>query len=521
MGARMNILLTCLGLLPLTTALLIFLLPGRLAHLSRLLALFGTSLVGVLAAYLWASYDPAKAALFQVKLEWLPQLGAHFEIALDGLNLPLVLLTGVLTPLLIFGFWNQFPEDARAQRHWSALLLLMEAGALGTFLSQDLLLFYVSWELILIPAYLLIGIYGGPERRGATLQFFFYTFAGSLLMLVGIASVLYLQSISGAKLSASFVDLAKLSLPFAGSGGWSSLVSYQGLVFLAFGAAFFVKAPLLPFHAWLPATYRQAPPIVTVYLAAILSKMGTYGIVKVLMLLCPLALKAFAPVLMMLAAFGIVYGALLAIVQTDVKSLIAYSSLSHVSYILLGLFSLTEGGIGGALIQMLNHGVIIAGLFFIAGILEQRRGSLQLEEFGGWASKTPLLAIAFFVLTLGAVALPGTNGFVGEFLILVASFKANSTATVIAGLGVVLGAVYMLRLYQKTMFGPESDSAKVEDLDFPETNFLFALVIAVIIIGLAPQPFLARSQEAVSGLKNHVAASGLAVQNSSESGKAL
>ncbi len=500
----MNSLLTYIALLPLATAVLILLLPSALTSISKALALFASALVGVLSLYLWLHFDPQHALAFAVKAPWLPALGINFELAADGLNLPLVLLTGLLTPLAILGFWNHFPEDLKAQKHWAALLLLMESGALGTFLSQDLVLFYASWELILVPAYLLIGIYGGEQRRAATLQFFFYTFAGSLFMLVGIASLFYLQTAAGAEPSSSFVALQKLKIAFDGEG-LASLASAQGLLFLAFGAAFFVKAPLLPLHAWLPATYRQAPGIVTLYLAAILSKMGTYGILKVLIPLCPQAVQAYSPVLMGLAALGIVYGALLAIVQTDLKSLIAYSSLSHVSYVLLGLFSLTEGGMGGALIQMLNHGIIIAGLFFVASILEQRRGSLLLKDFGGWSQATPVLAVCFFILTLGAVALPGTNGFVGEFMILVASFKASVGATVLAGLGVILGAVYMLQLYQKTMFGPLKEGDKPSDASFLEASFLTLLVAAVIGIGVAPQSFLERSQEAVHAVRSRFA----------------
>lgn len=488
-------------MLPALTGLAILLLPKSLESKSRQIAVLSSFVVAGLSV--WAaqrfnvdSIDPLQ---FHIKSEWLPMLGINYELGLDGLNLPLVMLTALLTPLAFIGTWNQSTGDTLMQKRMSALVLIMETGALGTFLAQDLFLFYVFWEVILIPAYLLIGMYGGADRMKATLQFFLYTFAGSILMLVGIAWLVHSQMQITGQASASFQALRSLHVPFNGSQGPGGLFSPQGLLFAAFAAAFFIKAPLIPFHAWLSTTYRQAPTLVSIYLAAILSKMGAYGILKILIPLFPEAMRSFSLLLMSLAAFGIVYGALLAIVQKDFKTAIAYSSLSHISYILLGMFSLKAEGMGGALLQMVNHGISIAGLFMISGFLAKRRGSLALKDFGGWAPQTPVLATGFMVIVLSTVALPGSGGFVGEFAILVASFRVDGYLTAAGASGMVLGAVYMLNLFQKTMFGPYVDDyvKKVADLDFREIFVLVILGVFIVGIGLAPQPFLARSRTAI------------------------
>jgi len=495
----MNQLLPWMIFLPALGAALILVLPQQKTSWARPLGVFVSAVVGLFALLLWQSFDTEiSGPQFLVKQAWLPEFGINFELALDGLNLPLVVFTALLTPLAFLGTWSlQADTQSSMQKHMTALVLLMETGALGTFLSQDLFLFYVFWEVILIPAYLLIGMYGGADRLKATLQFFIYTFAGSLFMLVGIAWLIYVQKNSTGVASASIQDLQNLRLMFDPEAGLGGLLSLQGLLFAAFALAFFVKSPLVPFHAWLPSTYTQAPTLVTIYLAAILSKMGTYGILKILLPFFPEAARSFSPVLMWMAAIGIVYGAVLAIAQKNLKTAIAYSSLSHVSYILLGLFSLSASGMSGALLQMVNHGIAIAGLFLLVGLLEKKRGSLDLSAFGGLARATPLLATSFMVMVLSSVALPGTNGFVGEFLVLVASFRVNSGATILAATGMVLGAVYMLNLYQKTMFGaPSSESvnASWSDLGMKEIIVMVVLGAGVIGIGVAPQTYLVRSK---------------------------
>lgn len=505
----MNQLLSWMIFLPAVGAVLILALPAQKASWARPLGIAISAVVAVFGLLLWQNFDPEVAGpQFLVKQPWIPQLGVSFELALDGLNLPLVVFTALLTPLAFLGTWS-LPAGADASLHkrMTALVLLMECGALGTFLSQDLLLFYVFWEVILVPAYLLIGMYGGADRLKATLQFFIYTFAGSLLMLVGIGWLLYAQRSATGVMSASIADLQNLRLIFSPDAGWGGLLSVQGLLFAAFAAAFFVKSPLVPFHAWLPSTYTQAPTLVSIYLAAVLSKMGTYGILKILLPLFPDAARAFGPTLMWLAAIGIVYGALLAIVQKNLKTAIAYSSLSHVSYILLGLFSLTPSGMNGALLQMVNHGIAISGLFLLAGLLEKSRGSQELSAFGGLARTTPLLATSFMIMVLSSVALPGTNGFVGEFMVLVSSFRVDSGATILAATGMVLGAVYMLNLYQKTMFGAEGSGAAGigwSDLGVKEIVVMAALSAAVVGIGVAPQAYLERSKSAIEAAARHI-----------------
>ncbi|WP_141732650.1 complex I subunit 4 family protein [Oligoflexus tunisiensis] len=503
----MNQLLSWMIFLPAVGAGLILLLPQ--ARLARPLGVLISAVVAAMGLMLWFNFDTqALGPQFGIKQPWLPDLGISFDVALDGLNLPLVVFTALLTPLAFLGTWS-LPADATnsMQKRMTALVLLMECGALGTFLSQDLFLFYVFWEVILIPAYLLIGMYGGADRVKTTLQFFIYTFAGSLLMLVGIAWMIYAQKSTTGVFSASIADLQNLRFAFDPASGWGGLLSAQGLLFAAFAAAFFVKSPLVPFHAWLPSTYTQAPTLVTIYLAAVLSKMGTYGILKILLPLFPEAARAFGPTLMWLAAIGIVYGALLAIAQKNLKTAIAYSSLSHVSYILLGLFSLTPSGMNGALLQMVNHGIAITGLFLLVGHLEKSRGSLELSAFGGLAKTTPVLATSFMMMVLSSVALPGTNGFVGEFMVLVSSFRVESGATILAATGMVLGAVYMLNLYQRTMFGAtEGNTAAVSwsDLSVKEIVVMAVLSTAVVGIGVAPQGYLDRSKLAIEATVKHI-----------------
>ena len=495
----MSQILSWIVLLPALAGFAILLLPKDWERQSRPIAVIVSSIVALLALWLSQNFDPnvVDALQYHIKLSWVPSLGAHYELGLDGINLPLVLLTALLTPVAFIGTW-QLTGGAQ-QKHLAALVLIMETGALGTFLAQDLFLFYVFWEVILVPAYLLIGMYGGKDRLKATLQFFLYTFAGSLLMLLAIIWLVYSQAQITGVASASISDLLALSIPFDSGLGWHGTLSAQGLLFLAFGAAFFIKAPLVPFHAWLPSTYREAPTLVSIYLAAILSKMGTYGIIKIMLPLLPDAARAYSHVLMGFAAFGIVYGALLAIAQKNFKTAIAYSSLSHVSYILLGLFSLQADGLGGALLQMVNHGIAIAGLFMIVGYLEARRGSTELADFGGWGKSVPVLATCFMLLTLSTVALPGSGGFVGEFAILIASFRVSPIATTIAASGMVLGALYMLNVYQKTMFGRSTtvESQGSKDLDAREIFAMVALGIFIIGIGVVPQRVLAPSRHAV------------------------
>lgn len=497
----MNQLVNWLIFLPALTAVLILILPRSLVGWSRPLGLLASALGAVFALLAYARFGAPGAEGLAYTRSWLPQMGASYSVAIDGLNLPLVLLTAVLTPLLIIGTWSLIDGSGARQRSMMAMILLMETGALGTFLSQDLLLFYVFWEIILVPAYLLVGMYGGEGRSRATLQFFLYTFAGSLIMLLGIAWLIYQQQLSGSGLSASIPHLTALSIPFDASR-FGGLASPQGLLFLAFGAAFFVKSPLVPFHGWLPSTYTAAPPLVTLYLAAILSKMGTYGILKIMLPLFPDAMHAYSSILMGLAAIGVVYGALLALSQSNMKTAIAYSSLSHVSYILLGLFSLEGPGLSGALIQMCNHGIVIAGLFLVVAWLERRSGSLELAAYGGWAKKAPVLASFFMIYTLSSVALPGTSGFVGEFMVLMASFQVQTTATVIAATGMVLGALYMLNIYQKTMFGPSTEPrlAHKAELDGAEILTATALASFVLVLGIWPGILLNRSNAAIEAV---------------------
>ena len=487
-------LLTLILLLPLAGAVVISLMPRSLAVFSRRLGIAFALLAAVLGICLLVHFDSRMAGpQMVVKIPWLAGWGIFFHIAIDGMNLWLVLMTLWLTPLLMMASPSiDENTDSGSRRMTTAMLLVIETGALGTFLAQDLFLFYIFWELILIPSYLWIGMHGQGDRIKVAAQFFIYTFAGSLLMLLSILGLLWQYKGQTGHVSADVTDLMQLKLAFNG------FCSMQGLMFAGMAAGFLVKAPLVPLHGWLSATYRYAPMTLTIYLAAILSKMGTYGVAKFLLPLFPEAAMAFAPCLQWLAAVGVVYGALVAFNQTDVKLLIAYASLSHVSGILLGLFSLNVTGYTGAVFQMLSHGVVIFGLFLCLGLLRHRRDSYELSELGGLAKSYPYLAIAFFIMTLGAVALPGTNGFPGEFLIILGSFAANKWPAIITATSMVLAAAYMLKVYQGTMFGQLKGVGEGKgDLTVLESTICGILIVIVLGFGIFPNLMLQSAAKSV------------------------
>lgn len=496
----MTHLLTWILFLPLVGALLLTFLPRSLGFLARPLGVLLSCLPLCLGISALKNFDSDLSSLQMVeRYPWMIKFGIQYDIGLDGWNLPLVLLTLLITPVALLGTWHiSSSHNYSKQKLIASLVLAMETGALGTFLSQDLLLFYVFWEVVLIPAYILIGMYGTEDRRRTTLQFFLYTFAGSLALFFGILWLLWQQKVQAGFPSAAISDLMKLQLNFDANCCFG-LFSSQGLLFLLIGAGFFVKAPLLFFHGWLFNTYKNAPTVVSVYLAAILSKMGVYGVGKILLPLFPHAAVAFSETLMWLAAIGVIYGAMMALVQNNFKSVIAFSSLSHISSILLGLFSLNALATNGALFQMVQHGIIIAGLFIVAGILEKRHGSSDFEKLGGLAKTSPLLTISLFILTLGSIGLPGSSGFVGEFTILAGSFQKAIGPGMLATTGVILSAAYMLYAFQKTMLGSRQAIYKSseKDLSFPEGAVFAVLIGAVIVLGILPQMELYLSESTI------------------------
>ena len=443
------------------------------------LVTFGVSLL------LYTGYVPSGDEFqFREVTEWIPGLGTYYSLGLDGISLWLVLLTTFLMPIAILG---SFQAVENRLREYYFLLLALETGMLGAFVSLDIFLFYVFWETMLIPMYFLIGIWGGKERVYAAMKFFLYTLVGSLLMLVAIFFVAYQHKVQFGTYSTQLLDLYKVQI----SGG-SGFTTHQNLLFLAFALAFAIKVPLFPLHTWLPDAHVQAPTAGSVILAAILLKMGGYGFMRFAFPMFPDAVAYFQIPFMILGSVAIVYGAWVATVQPDMKKLVAYSSVSHMGYVILGLFSLNAIAASGALYQMLNHGISTGGLFLLVGMIYERRHTRDIKQFGGITRLMPLFAVAFVIVTLSSVALPGTNGFIGEFLILLGSWGANPGLTVIAATGVIFGAIYMLWLVQRVFFGPvtHEENEHLTDLNFREIAVLIPLIIAIFGMGVYPNFFL-------------------------------
>jgi NADH-quinone oxidoreductase subunit M len=472
--------------LPIVGACVVALLPRRDEWLRWTALLF--SLATVIAANSVLARFPAGEAgfVFVERVPWIPALGIEYHVGVDGISVLLVLLTAVLFFVALLGTWDAVRHRVK---EYLALLLLLKGGILGTFMALDLVLFYVFWEAVLIPMYFLIGIWGAERRSYAAIKFFLFTMAGSVFMLLAIIG-LYLQT--------GTFDLVRLYE----KGVPSEL---QPLLFAAFALAFAIKIPLFPLHTWLPDAHTQAPTAGSVILAGLLLKMGTYGLVRFCLPLFPEASQAAAPWMIALALIGIVYGAALAYAQTDVKRLVAYSSVSHLGFVVLGTFVFNLQGLQGALLQMVNHGISTGALFLIVGMLYERAHTRSLDGFGGVAKVMPTFAALSLIVVFSSAALPPTNGFVGEFLILLGALQADWRLAAVAAVGVVLSAAYLLRMVQKIFFGPvRVDVARFEPLRLGEGLALVILVVGIFRIGLFPAPFLQVSEPAVTRVLERV-----------------
>jgi NADH-quinone oxidoreductase subunit M len=484
--------------IPVAGALLLALMP-RQAEGSLKTTAFVVSLasfaVSVAMAFAFNAGDNGRYQ-FAEHAAWVPQLGISYSLGVDGISMVLVLLTTFLSAIAILSSWSAVHERVK---EYMIFLLLLETGMLGVFMARDLLLFYVFWEVMLLPMYFIIGIWGGPHRVYATIKFVLYTLVGSLLMLVAII-VLYLAS--GPPGSQTFdMETAFRIAPALPQ-------SEQRWLFLAFGLAFAIKVPMFPFHTWLPDAHVEAPTAGSVILAGVLLKMGTYGFIRFCMMLFPVIAVAIAPYMIVLGVIGIIYGALVALVQTDVKKLVAYSSVSHLGFVLLGMFALNQQGMQGAVLQMINHGLSTGGLFLMVGMIYERRHTREMKEFGGLWKVLPIFSAFFLIITLSSAGLPGLNGFVGEFLILLGAFAepAHRVATGIAATGVILGAAYLLWMFQKMMQGPLTNPANehLRDLTPREITVLVPLVAMMFVIGLFPNLFLSRFDQSVGLIVDHV-----------------
>ena len=472
--------------LPLLGAFLLAVVPGGAkAHRNFALGVSGATFL--LSLRLWFDFDVhANGMQFVERFHWIQSLGIRYAIGVDGLSLMLILLTTFLSTIAILASFNSISERTRS---YYACLLALETGMLGVFMAFDLFFFYVFWEVMLIPMALLIGIWGGKRRVYAAIKFFLYTMAGSVLMLVAIiATVLIHRQATG---TLTF-DLFQLySTPIARTA--------QMWLFAAFAVAFAIKVPLFPFHTWLPDAHVEAPTAGSVILAGVLLKMGTYGFLRYCLPMFPEAVLAFSPWILGLSVIGIIYGALVAMVQPDIKKLVAYSSVSHMGFVMLGIFSLNFQGLQGGVIQMINHGLSTGALFLLVGMIYDRRHTREISEFGGLTKVMPVYAVFFMITTLSSIGLPGLNGFVGEFLVILGAFQTARPFAIIGTLGVILSAVYMLWMYQRVMFGAvtKEENRKLVDLSPREWAVMVPVLILIIWIGVHPRPFLKTSEVAV------------------------
>jgi NADH-quinone oxidoreductase subunit M len=471
----------------------------------RLAGLASSGATFLLSLLLFHRFDPTDPGFqFVERAAWLPEYGIHYFVGIDGISLFLVLLTTFLMPITLLASWQ---DIERSIRTYVFFMLFLETGMLGAFVSLNLFLFYVFWEVMLVPMYFIIGIWGGPRRIYAAVKFFLFTMVGSLLMLVAMLIVYHIGYERTGVLNFDLVSAAGSGLPgvldtVVPRGGEAVWWRTQTWLFAAFALAFAIKVPMVPFHTWLPDAHVEAPTAGSVVLAGVLLKMGTYGFARFALPLFPDAAIAATPWIALLAVVGIVYGSLVAMVQSDVKKLVAYSSVAHLGFVMLGMFALNAQGLNGSVLQMLNHGLSTGALFLLVGMLYERRHTRQISDFGGIARPMPVFAFFFGFVTMSSIGLPALNGFVGEFLILLGSFLASPLAAIVATSGVVLSAAYMLWMLRRVLFGPleSPENRGLIDLGFREKFVMAAIAVPILWIGLYPETFLRRIEPSVMEL---------------------
>ena len=485
--------LSLITFLPVIGVFFILFMDSKRGDLIRITALLVSIVVFVLSVPLYFNFESrAYEMQFVEKLSWIPSFGIHYHVGIDGISLFLILLTTFITPISILASWH----ITKHIKEYMIAMLVLETGMIGVFISLDLFLFYVFWELMLIPMYLLIGIWGGPRRIYAAVKFFIYTMTGSVFMLLAIIALYFLNHRATGEYTFNLLEFYRLELSFA----------VQFWLFLAFAFAFAIKVPMFPFHTWLPDAHVEAPTAGSVILAGVLLKMGTYGFVRFCLPLFPAASHAFIPVISWMAIVGIIYGALVSMVQDDLKKLVAYSSVSHLGFVMLGIFAFNIQGIEGGITQMINHGLSTGALFLAVGMLYERRHTRMIADFGGLTKQVPVFATLFLIVTLSSIGLPGLNGFVGEFLILLGTFKSRILYASIATSGIILAAVYMLWMFQRVMFHEitHEENKTLPDLNKREFAILFPLIIIIFWIGIYPNSFLRKMDASVNHLLKQV-----------------
>jgi NADH-quinone oxidoreductase subunit M len=487
-------------LTPLIGSILILFFKESQERLIRWFGIFISVLTFVISIVIYFQFN-SKSGDFQFVNQalWIKSLNVYYNVGIDGISLLLVLLTTLLTPLTLLSTWKSITKKIKM---FTFCMLLLEAGMLGVFVSLDLFLFYIFWEAMLIPMYFIIGVWGGEQRIYASIKFFIYTMFGSLLMLIAI---IWLASSASSQLgyfTTNFIELSKVAP--------NIVQNVQSLLFFAFFFSFAIKVPLFPLHTWLPDAHVQAPTAGSVILAGVLLKMGTYGMLRFCLTLFPQSSVKFAPFISVLAVIGIIYGALVSMVQTDMKKLVAYSSVSHLGFVVLGIFAMTTQSIQGAVIQMINHGLSTGALFLLVGYLYERTHKREIAYYGGIAKIVPLYSIALLIASLSSIGLPGLNGFIGEFLILIGSFKSQVLDswwfTIFASSGVIFAAVYLLWMYERVVFGEikNQELLGMKDMTPTEIFILVPIFILIVWIGIYPSTFFNLTGASVDNLLNHI-----------------
>ncbi len=484
--------LTALIVIPALGALALALTPASRPELSRLVGVGMSLVTGAMSVYLMTQFVIDEPGFQETsKHSWIESFGISWNLGVDGISLFLVVLTGILFPLALIGVKPH--HDTKSYMAW---LLLLEAGCMGVFLALDLFLFFVAFEIVLVPMYFLIGGWGYGERVYAALKFFLFTMLGSAFMLVSIIALAFLHERATGVLTFDLVEIAEAQALAETTARW---------LFLGFAVAFAVKCPIFPLHTWLPDAHTQAPTAGSVILAGVMLKLGTYGFVRFGLYLFPEAATWAAPVLVTLGVIGIIYGAIVAAVQRDLKRLVAYSSVAHLGFIVLGTFAFTSQGLQGGVLQMVNHGISTGALFLLLGMLYERRHTYEIASLRGLQRAAPVMAAVFTVVMMSSIGLPGLNGFVGEFLILIGSFPTRRWWAVVATFGVVLAAVYLLWAYQRVFHGdPDDENATFADMTWREGAVMAPLLALIVFLGVFPRPVLERIEPAVGRLITHI-----------------
>ena len=481
-----NLALSLVLFFPILSALILLFLPPHLKATIKSFSFYVSIINFLLAVIIFIRFKSISDFQFIVKIPWNETLGMSYHVGIDGISLFLLLITTFFIPISILSTWNVIKEK---EKTFYICMLLLEGFLIGSIVSLDMLFFYIFWELMLIPVFFMIGVWGGSKRINATVKFFIYTMTGSLAMLV---SLLYIYNRFYSQYGYYTFDITKLY-------DVSVKPEVSVLLFFMFLLAFAIKAPLFPFHSWLPDTYTEAPTSVTVILSAVMAKIGVYGMIRFVIPLFPNTFSHYANLLMTLAVIGTIYAGLIAIVQKDMKRLIAYSSISHLGYILLGAFALNIQSLQGSLFHMMSHALSTGALFLLLGFLEERIKTRMFENVGGLMKVIPYFGFFFMLMMFASIGLPGLNGFVGEFLILLGAFGKNKILSGLCATGIIISAVYMLWLFQRIMFGKlKGELTKENDLNFRELSILIPISVLVIILGIYPQPFLNKIEPSIS-----------------------